>query len=119
MIVTPFIPRADQASGDRRLVAMFALLLPLCRLELVALRERDRGDAAYVEQLTAMGVHCLGTGRAVATQAFLRSTYAAVFFEFHHATPGLLPRVRRVQPQAVVIVDSVDVHFLRERETAS
>lgn len=116
LIVTPFIPRPDQASGDRRLMAMLEMLRPQCSLQLVALHPRDGEDATYADRLAALGVEYLGMGRSVAARALLRQPYHAVLFEFHHVTPGLLPLARRVQPQALMIVDSVDVHFLRERE---
>ncbi len=118
LVITPFIPRPDQASGDRRLVAMLQILQPLCTLQLVALHARDGDDETYASRLATIGVDFLGVGRSAAARALLQRSYKGVLFEFHHVTPGLLPLARRVQPQALIIVDSVDVHYLREREAS-
>ena len=65
-----------------------------------------------------MGVQVLGYGNWQVIAALLRHPFDAVFFEFHDMAGAFSRFVRAVQPGCQVIVDSVDLHYLREAAKA-
>jgi glycosyltransferase involved in cell wall biosynthesis len=111
----PQIPRADVASGDRRLDAMLEFLARECEVTLVSLASRLTGVDVYEQRLRDLQVRLIGYGGRRVLYALARYAFDVVFFEFHFTASAFLPYVRAVQPQASVVVDSVDLHFLRER----
>ena len=118
LVVMPLMPRADQASGDRRLVAMLRALAADCALDAVVLGPPDDANAAYQRHLESLGVTFLGYGMSAAVRALIGRAFDGVFFEFYFAAARLERIVRSLQPNATIIVDSVDVHYLREQEAA-
>jgi glycosyltransferase involved in cell wall biosynthesis len=82
--------------------------------------ESPRDSAKYESHLRDLGVRVLphrarrGFEYRAVRRALLRNLYDIVFFEYWFAAAnGYLEEVRRFQPWARVVVDSVDVHFLR------
>jgi glycosyltransferase involved in cell wall biosynthesis len=72
-------------------------------------------NARYEGDLRAIGVELLPSGSHSFEAALARRRYQVVLFEFYYAAVNKIPMVRRAQPWAGVIVDSVDVHYVRER----
>ena len=65
----------------------------------------------YVDHLRTNGVRVLPDCWRAFSAALARARYDAVIFEFYHAAEGWIDEFRRCQTGALVIVDSVDVHF--------
>lgn len=118
LFIAPQIPRPERASGDRRLFAMLAALAVDCDVALLAIASREPDAAAAERALIDAGVRFVGYGANVGIAALVRETFDAVCFEFYHTAIGMSHFVRALQPQALLVVDSVDLHFLREREAA-
>ena len=118
LIVTPNIPRPDHSGGDRRLTEILVALSTDCDLYLVITGGQQDDDGPYEQLLTDSGIKFVGSGTRAALRALIWHGFDAVFFEFYISASRLLPIVRRMQPHALVIVDSVDLHYLREQEAA-
>ena len=116
LIVSPEVPRFDHAGGDRRLLEILRVVARHCDVHLMALQPRQDDDAPYERHLQEIGVHIVGRGVRAGISALVKQRYDVVFFEFYYTTNRLLRVTRNVQPHAVVMVDSVDLHYLRERE---
>ena len=116
LVVVPEFPRADYAGGDRRLVEILQIILATCDVFMLATGPGRADDAKYAARLSEIGVRFAGRGLWDGWKTLIRRKFDAVFFEFYHTTPGLLRAVKAVQPHALIIVDSVDLHYLRERE---
>ena len=108
----------DRTSGDYRFFQLLRLLAGRfdVRLSVHAVSGQQRlfGAAAvaeYLIQTRGIGVEVLSATPLEAVQA---GNYDAVLFEFYTAARGLIEEVRFRCPAAVVVVDSVDVHFSRE-----
>jgi len=129
--LTPHLPKPDREAGHARMVAM-----------LKALRNAGDGVALWAEHLhdaerygpvlEAIGVPWFGLplhGRwrpAADTPAFsaLPDLLAAVPWDvvvmsFPEMAGRLTPLVRSVRPGAAVVVDDVDLHFLRNERAAA
>lgn len=125
-------PLFDQASGDRRLYEMLVALATHNRVTFLAVD--DRGLEPYTEALRAAGVHAVANdvarwpafGRdgarpprcATLEELLDQNEFDLAILEFYHQARIYLPELRRLAPDLPVVVDSVDVHFLRERREA-
>ena len=117
LLVADSIPTPDRSSADFRLSRLLGILAARAATSYVAVGlERQvakLGPAVtegYREQLRQLGVELVGPGLGAALAA---RRYDAVIFEWHFPALDLLDEVRHRQPQARVIVDSVDVVFNR------
>jgi glycosyltransferase involved in cell wall biosynthesis len=116
LVVAPEVPRFDHAGGDRRLLAILRVVAAECDVFLLAIHPPQDGDEVYEQALQDLGVQLIGRGIGTGISALVRQRFDVVFFEFYYTTYRLLRVTRNVQPHAVVMVDSVDLHYLRERE---
>ncbi len=124
LVVRWGVPRPDTNSADRRFVG---ILERMCQRHEVTLScpatelPEDLGAARrHADHLRSLGVRVpeIGVGtydRFWFQRGLIGRTYDVIFFEYWKAAWGHLGAARSCQPWARLIVDSVDVHFLRER----
>jgi glycosyltransferase involved in cell wall biosynthesis len=118
LVVSPSVPAFDRAAGWLRLYLMLQMLAR--RYRVAFLCPVDPGDSQsprYVRALERLGIEV-----RVAPQ-FDAGDMAAevglcVFFEFFMTAEQALGRVRMRRPDLPVVVDSVDLHFVRESRAA-
>jgi GT2 family glycosyltransferase/glycosyltransferase involved in cell wall biosynthesis len=127
LVVDPLLPMYDRASGSLRL---FEIVKALIRMgfHVTYIARNGEHAAAYVPTLQAMGVEVYA-GDPTALQDMgldiiaphldvegilkaKRFDYAIL--SFWHIAEHYLPLVRRHSPHTHVIIDTVDIHFLRE-----
>ncbi len=124
--LSPHLPRPDREAGHQRIVKMIEALQ--ADGDLVALWAEHLHDAdEYGRRLERMGVPWFGTRRdhrwGVAPETALLSTahdllrtvpWDVVVISFPELASRLIPVVRQLRPEAAVVVDDVDLHFLRQ-----
>jgi GT2 family glycosyltransferase/glycosyltransferase involved in cell wall biosynthesis len=127
LIIDPFLPMFDRASGSLRL---FEIMKALIRMgfQLTYISRHGEYTDKYVPLLQSMGVEVYA-GDPMALQDFglyiigayldvkkiLQSKrYDYVILSFWNIAEYYLPIVRRYSPESHVIIDTVDIHFLRE-----
>ncbi|MDY0013835.1 MAG: glycosyltransferase [Rhodocyclaceae bacterium] len=118
LVVNPELPHFDRTSGGLRLFTFIELLREAgasCDyLVSTPQAERQRiGETDYQryrERLASVGVRLLETSVGAALRA---NNYDVVLFEFFHVAQPFLKLVRIQQPRARIVVDSVDLSFLR------
>jgi glycosyltransferase involved in cell wall biosynthesis len=118
LVVSPSVPAFDRAAGWLRLYLMLQMLAR--RYRVVFLCPVDPGDSQsprYVGALEKLGIEVRVAPR-IDTVDMVRTVGLCVFFEFFTTAERVLGRVRMQRPDLPVVVDSVDVHFLRERRAA-
>ncbi|HQI81244.1 MAG TPA: glycosyltransferase, partial [Deltaproteobacteria bacterium] len=127
LVVDPLLPMYDRASGSLRL---FEIVKALIRMgfHVTYIARNGEHAAAYVPTLQAMGVEVYA-GDPTALQDMgldiiaphldvegilkaKRFDYAIL--SFWHVAEHYLPLVRMHSPHTHVIIDTVDIHFLRE-----
>ena len=127
LIIDPFLPIFDRASGSLRLFEIIKALIRMgFRLTYISRHGENAGE--YVPMLQNMGVEVYA-GDPMALQEFglyiigpyldiekiLRSKrYDYVILSFWHIAEYYLPIIRRHSPGSHIIIDTVDIHFLRE-----
>lgn len=113
-------PRPDRDSGSVRAFNLMRLLADDGHQ--VDFLPDDRSDAgAPVDALRAVGVDVLTGDRAPAYPRLFRARlrdYDALVISRYHLAEFMLPLARHAAPGIRVVLDTVDLHFLREEREA-
>ncbi len=117
LIISSNIPAPDHASGDLRFYTMLKLIaethqVTLCPFNLER-QNKEMGAAVtktYIEQLDAINVR-LGATDVLMT--LRNELFDLIIYEFYHYVSRYIDFVRFYQPQARVLIDSVDIHYNR------
>lgn len=112
LVIAPDVPRHDWNSGDLRLFSMLKLLVAKFHVYYLPWT-LEPGSQRYVKGLESIGVTVLPAGSSL-SDAFRQHHFKAAILEFYSLAEYYLPRIRILEPACRVIVDTVDVHFLRE-----
>lgn len=120
LVIDALTPRPDQDSGSLRLVNLMRLLHEEGAHVVFLPANREYAGAA-TEALRQMGVECWHAPCGGRAPAWLRANGArfdAVVVSRHYVAGEFLPLLRRHAPQARIVFDSVDLHYLREQRGA-
>jgi glycosyltransferase involved in cell wall biosynthesis len=124
LVVTVYLPRPDRASGDRRLFEMLALL---ARRHSVDLYCEDwsgqesttpEEDRAFVQSYREIGVRLINGRDRPLTRLLLGRAYDSCVIEFWNVAEWAIGPILQIQPWLKIVVDTVDVHYLREEAAA-
>jgi GT2 family glycosyltransferase/glycosyltransferase involved in cell wall biosynthesis len=120
LIVDALTPDPTRDSGSLRLVNIMRLLREQgWRITFMA--NNRRASAEEITLLGRLGVHVLCRPWAPTLQAWLKANrrdLRAVMLCRHYIAELHLALVRRLAPEATVLFDTVDLHFLREQRAA-
>jgi glycosyltransferase involved in cell wall biosynthesis len=123
LIVADAYPAPDRNSADFRLSTLLSMLAQEHAVFYCAIAERRQVEAIgkadverYRDALPARGIIVVEGGVKKALRA---RQYAAVMFEWFFAARTVIDEVRVAQPDARIIIDSVDVVFNRLRAKAA
>lgn len=115
LIIDVTTPRPDRDSGSMRARGLMSLLLEM-GYQVDFLPDDGRHAGTYTEDLreTGITVHFVrGLARLRWLQANARH-YTTVIVSRYHLAEALFPLLRSVAPSTVRILDTVDLHHLRE-----
>jgi glycosyltransferase involved in cell wall biosynthesis len=112
LVCAPRLPEHDRESGALRLYNLIELLRELGWSVTFVTPQTDGGER-YERHLRQLGIATY-VGSQAPLEALLRSGRfrLALAAFWGHAEP-LLPLIRRLSPATHVLIDSVDLHFLR------
>jgi len=120
LVIDALTPQPDHDSGSLRLVNLMRLL----RSEgahVVFLPANREHAGRYTEALQQLGVEAWYAPFARRAPAWLREhghRFHSVLVCRHYVAREFLPLLRRHAPQARIVFDTVDLHYLRERRAA-
>jgi len=120
LIVDALTPQPDRDSGSLRLVNLMRLLIAE-GAHVVFLPANRSADGAYTEALQQLGVECWHAPYAAGIPAWLREhgpRFDVAMLSRHYVASEFLPLLRKHAPQAKLLFDTVDLHYLRERRAA-
>ena len=107
----------DRAAGDLRFYTLLKLIAELHEVTLCPFnlekQNKEMGEAitkGYIEQIETINVH-LGATDVLTT--LRNEQFDLVIFEFYHYVSRYIDFVRFHQPEARVLIDSVDIHYKR------
>jgi glycosyltransferase involved in cell wall biosynthesis len=121
LFIAPRLPEYDRASGDLRLFRILGILnagYPVFYYN-DGMWERflKKGETKYLNKLNELGIMVVDNEKQLKT-VLQSHNISAVVCEFYHLGLKYYSQVKRYSPSTQFIVDSVDVHFLRERMMA-
>ena len=120
LVIDEYTPRPDRDSGSLRLVNLFRLLREE-GAHVVFLPSDRAYDAGYSEALQQLGVEAWHAPFVDSAPAWLRRhgrRFDTVVVCRHFVAREFLSALRQHAPQARVVFDSIDLHYLRERRGA-
>ncbi|MGE5169033.1 MAG: glycosyltransferase [Rudaea sp.] len=111
----------DQDAGSQRMQAMLEIATALrCKVTFVAANLEHREP--YVSALTQQGVEVLFHPyvRSIADLVLRRGgEFDVIMLSRHYVAGPHLEMVRKAAPRALIVFDTVDLHFLREERLAA
>lgn len=117
LIISSQVPMPDRASGDLRFYTLLKLIAELHQVTLCPFnlekQNKEMGDAAiqdYIRQLENINIH-LGTTDVLTTLG--NQKFDLIIFEFYHYVQRYIDFVRFYQSKAIILIDSVDIHYNR------
>ena len=120
LVVDALTPQPDRDSGSLRLVNLMRMLREEGMHVVFLPANRSHCDG-YTQALQESGIEAWYAPYAKRTPAWLREhgpRFDSVLLCRHYVASEFLPLVRRHAPQARVLFDTVDLHYLRERRAA-
>lgn len=120
LIVDALTPDPTRDSGSLRLVNIMRLLREL-GWQVTFMADNRRSSPSEIAYLGNLGVRVLCKPWAPALPVWLARegrTLDAAMLCRHYVAPPHLPLLRKMAPNAKVLFDTVDLHFLREKRAA-
>ena len=120
LIIDALTPQPDRDSGSLRLVNLMRMLIA-DGAHVVFLPANRTGDGQYTQALQQLGVECWHAPHATRIPAWLRehgARFDTVLVCRHYVAREFVPLLRQHAPQARILFDTIDLHYLRERRAA-
>lgn len=121
LIIDSYTPTPDRDSGSTRMLALMRLLIEEgCAVVFFCQNLTD--DGKYSEALRQLGVETWSRPWIRNIPEWLGKhgrRFDAIIVSRHYVLSPLLAMVRELAPQAHVVFDTVDLHFLREQREAA
>jgi GT2 family glycosyltransferase/radical SAM superfamily enzyme YgiQ (UPF0313 family)/Tfp pilus assembly protein PilF/cyclopropane fatty-acyl-phospholipid synthase-like methyltransferase len=131
LIIDPFLPMFDRASGSLRLVTIVALLRKQ-GYHITFIARNGQGQDTYAALLRKMGVEVYATNpdmlkqmgynvrarRFDLKQILTARHYGFAILSFYEIAVQYLDGIRTYSPETKILVDTVDIHFVRETRQA-
>lgn len=121
LIIDACVPAPDQDSGSLRMVNLMRVLIDL-DYKVSFFADNRAYDEKYTPPLQQLGVEALYHPYLNDTVRFLRehgSLFDVIVISRHYIAANYIDLVRLYAPQARLIFDTVDLHYLREERAAA
>jgi glycosyltransferase involved in cell wall biosynthesis len=131
LVIDPFLPLHDIASGSLRLFRIIKLIIGLgAKVTYLAINAHNQ--QRYAAELRGFGVRVIEGHKAMLEklgyssdaadfdfkELLIRERFSHAWLSFFHTAEHYLDQIREYLPTTKIIVDSVDVHFVRELRQA-
>lgn len=124
LVIDPFPPAPDTNSGGRRLFEILRLMKAEGHQVTFMPQNAYFNDPRYLIALEQLGITTASAppGQLVNEREFREffkgKAFDVVVISFYHVAKLFLPLCREMFPQAKIIIDTVDLHFVREERQA-
>jgi glycosyltransferase involved in cell wall biosynthesis len=114
LVCAPLLPEFDRESGSRRIFHLIEFLRDAgCAVTFVA-ENPVHGDERYTRLLQQRQVAVYRGFGPHTTELFKLGRFDLAIFAFWHLAEAQMDTLRRVSPQTRILVDAIDLHWLRE-----
>jgi glycosyltransferase involved in cell wall biosynthesis len=109
------VPRFDRDSGSRRLLDLIRFLQHAgCSVTFISAHELDGRHSRYMRHLQQIGVPVFQLPADPVEELILESRFDVAILTFWPVAELVGPLFRKLSPATRIVVDSVDLHFLRD-----
>ena len=112
LVCSYYPPESDREGGSKRVFDLVRLLRA-DNWAVTFLASERLGPARYSQALQRMGIPVFDGAKIRVEELLENARFDLVLFAYWPVAEIYLPMVRRALPQTHVVVDSVDLHFLR------
>ena len=113
LVIAPTVPRPDKTSGELRIYSILEILAKEYEISYVSTNSWPVDDS-YSSLLEQFGISVYVAGRQFSLKKLLKTEkFKVAILEFYFTAEYYLDRIRILQPECYIVVDSVDVHYLR------
>ena len=115
LFIAPTVPLFDRNAGDLRLFTILKILSSSYDLTYLAkdyVYDESIDNNFYISSLSDFGI-TVYTGNYSLNKIFRSNKFKVAFLEFYHIAELYLQKIKLLQPSCPVVVDSVDVHYMR------
>lgn len=116
LVVAPLAPDFDRHAGSLRFLTMLRILSREYRISFLG--GIKPGGERHVAALRSLGVD-FHDAASTTFETLLPQAEVAVFFEFYRSAEDVIDTVRLQRRDLPIVVDSVDLHFVRETRAAA
>lgn len=113
LIGAPSLPAYDREAGWQRVHDFVGILLEHGWSVVYVAKDRAPGDERYARQLRQAGVAVFHADEVDMATMVAAGRFDLALFAFWHIGELWLPLVRRLSPATRIVVDSIDLHFVR------
>lgn len=120
LVIDACTPMPDRDAGSVRMLEMMRVLLD-CSCHVTFFPDNHAHDGHYTTDLQRYGIHALWgpwIGDVPTWLAKHGPSFDLIIVSRHYIMGPLLPLLRQYAPQAQLVFDTVDLHFLREEREA-
>jgi len=120
LVIDSYTPTPDKDSGSVRMVELMKLLIEE-GCSVVFMCQNLTHDGKYTEALQQLGIEVWWQPWVKYLPRWLAPNgkrFDAIIVSRHYVLMPLLPMLRELAPQARLVFDTVDLHFLREQREA-
>lgn len=114
LVIAPRVPRYDLFSGSLRLFSILEILSKQHEITYVATTGSINADSRYISALKDMGLTVFVKDYSL-NDIFHGNKFKLALLEFYSTAEYYLPRIKLLQVGCPIAIDSVDVHYVRER----
>ncbi|MEI8047715.1 MAG: glycosyltransferase [Bacteroidota bacterium] len=123
LVVSYNVPRPDRSSGELRFVSILELLTKYWQIDFCVAPSHIEWNTSdelipYINKLSEIGIKVLPLKKDAFKKAIKKASYVGGYFNLFWIAEEVMPIFKLLQPNAITIVDSVDVHYAREETQA-
>ena len=112
LVCAPVLPEHDRESGSRRIFHLVDMLLG-DGWKVTFIAENPGGERRYVRQLQQRGVATYCGFTRITEDVIAAGAFDVAVFAFWYTADRYGPMVRRLSPRTRIVVDSIDLNWLR------
>src|SRR5215208_2865035 len=114
LVCAPLLPEYDRESGSRRTFHLIEFLRDAGFAVSFIAQNPAAGEQRYVRALQQRGVATYLGFNSQTDRLIAAGRFDLAVFAFWYLAEPYMPAIRRLSPSTRVIVDSIDLHFLRD-----
>jgi len=118
LAVSRLLPYPDEAAGDLRFFTMLAQISKAHSVTLVAINDKRDGNLRTAKAITRLRDLGVEVHLCPILEVLLGRSFEIAILEFFDLAAVVYDSLRTWQPEARIVVDSVDVHFHRLQSQA-